>query len=323
MTNRKDAPTGYGLPPVVLEDVKALESALAKANRLRQEVNDAASRVPDLKAQVQELEAKQRLREGDLALAEDNELSAIKTDLKKIGGELDAKSRELNRTESLIETLESRAPDIDGAVHTAVSVVEQSLITYADAILQGLREEIRQKVKPLQGIMQALRVLSTTGASNVRDILAACFVPEPDGFLRIMGPEGWRDIGTNLLDVAPEGDHAAMANALSDALAPVRDSIRTAKAMPAYLPLAKRPRAYQKKGYTHEGVKGDARPFGAPSEASRQSSMQGPASLPKSTGRVREGYAGELPPGTALDGNVAPALVDNLMRTHGGSEFAV
>jgi hypothetical protein len=323
MTNRKDTPTGCELPSVVLEDVKALESALAKANRLRQEVNDAASRVPDLKAQVQDLEAKQRLREGDLALAEDSELKAIQTDLKKIGAELDAKSRELNRTESLIVTLESRAADIDGAVHAAISVVEQSLIAYSDAIVESLREEIREKVKPLQGIMQALRVLSPIAAGNVKDILSACFVPEPDGFMRIMGPEGWRNIGTNLLDVPPDEAHAATANALSEALAPLRDSIRTAKALPAYVPLAKRPRPYAIKGYTHDGVKGNARPFGAPSEASQQSRMQGPAPLPKSTGRVREGYAGELPPGTALDGNVAPALVNNLMRTHGGSEFAV
>jgi hypothetical protein len=152
------------------------------------------------------------------------------------------------------------------------------------------------------------------GGLELRDFLAAALVPDPDGFMRFPAGGGWVNQGANLLDMPPDDIGAAAARAITEGLKPVRESLAAARAHSNYVPLAKRPKPYVRKGYTTEGVKGDARPFGAadaPPQPARALDTRSP-----STSASRTGYAGELPPGTALEGDIAYAQTQDFLRAN-------
>lgn len=321
--------TSMALPPELLEDQQTLDEAVAKAKRTRAAVDETAANIPALEADVQELTTKLAEKDADRAIADDGDVKALDTEIKKLGVELDSAQRALNRAKNALKIHEARAPEQDEAVQAAVVVLEQDLIALGGNMLEQLRAEILEKVKPLQGVFAAFRALRALGNEGVRDVIDAAWVPDPKGFMRLSAGAGSMNYGTNLLAEAPEPEHAQLAESISKAVAPVRASLAAAKALGSYVPLDKRPKAYVRRGYTTEGVKGDQRPFGgkpdpesgAPAAARPQPS--GPRPLPPSTGRVRHGYAGQLPPGTPVDGDMGAQLVSNLMRTNGGSEFAV
>jgi hypothetical protein len=206
-------------------------------------------------------------------------------------------------------------------------VLHISIESFGGELADRLRAQLIETMKPVQGLFAAFRAIAHLGNRQMSDVIAAAYVPDPSGFMRVPGNahgQDWVNYGVNLLDQQPEDQHLQLSRTIAEALAPVRASLGAGRAWTQYVPLARRPKRYVRKGYTTEGLRGDERPFGGDTAAADQRTTVDTATtsrpLPASTGRVRTGYAGQLPPGTVIDGNIAPALVDNLMR---GDSYAI
>jgi hypothetical protein len=263
-----ELPAAFKLPDELLAHQKALDDLVAKAKKTRAAVDETATQLPLLDEELQELTAKLAVKDADRWTAEDSEVKALDAEVKKFADALDAKQRALNRARNALIIHEARAPEHDEEVQAAVIVLENDLIAFGGDMTENLRAELLEKVKPLQGVFEAFRAIGALGGPGVRDVIEAAYVPDPKGFMRMQASGmGWMNYGTNLLAEAPEAEHAQQAGAIVEALRPVRASLAAAKGLGAYVPLDKRPKPYVRRGYSHEGVKGDSRKFGGDDSA--------------------------------------------------------
>lgn len=329
--NKAPKHAGVDLPAELLADQKALDDAVAKAKRTRAAVDETAAQIPALDAQVQELTAKLAEKDADRAIAEDVDVKGLDAEVNRLGADLDSTQRGLNRARNALKVHEERAPALDEEVRAAVVVLENDLLTFSGDLTERLRAEILERCKPLQGAFAALRALGPLGGVGVRDVIDAAYIPDPRGFVRMQGGTGVGSIncGTNLLAGEPEPEHAELAKAITQALAPVRASLVAGKALGSYVPLDKRPKPYVRKGWSSQGVTGERRAAAEQSTAHASSAQSqlpqaaqgGPAAQPQASGFQRKHHAD----GTPIDGDMGRQMVDNMMRGRGegGSEFAV
>lgn len=315
-------PAEVQLPAALLANQHALDDAVSKAKRTRAAVDETAAQIPALEAQVQELGAKLAEKDADRAIAEDADIKALDAEIKKLGADLDSTQRELNRARNALKVHEERAPEHDEVVRAAVNVLENDLLTFSSDVIERLRTEILEKVKPLQGVFAAFRALGPLGGIAIRDVIDAAYIPDPKGFVRMQGGTGVGSLncGTNLIAQEPEPDHAELAKAISQALAPVRASLVAGKALGSYVPLARRPKPYVRQGM----VSGEA--TRAAAAARENSEAAKPAALPAAQQAQASGFRRKHhADGSAIDGDMGRQMVDNMMqsRGEGGSEFAV
>jgi hypothetical protein len=247
-------PAGYELPAELLDHQKALDELVAKAKKTRAAVDVAAAQIPALDAEVQELTAKLAVKDADRYTAEASEVKSLDAEVKKLVDALDSKQRALNRAKNALIVQEARAPEHDEEVRSAVVVLENDLIDFGDTAIDLLRAELLEKVKPLQGVFAAMRVISlNTAGMAAREFVDAAFLPDPKEFNRA-SVGGRMHFGTNLLAESPEPEYAQHAQAMSVALAPIRASLAAGKALGSYVPLDRRPKPYVRKGYSHSAA---------------------------------------------------------------------
>jgi hypothetical protein len=349
MNSLTELGAGLQLPADLIEHHKALDESVAKAKRMRAAVDETAAAIPTLEAEAKRLDEQIGEKDADLSVAmvdDERKVKILDVELKKLAGELASKQQALHRSRNIIKVLESRAPEQDEVVQQAVIVLENDLLRFGDSMMDQIRAELLEQVKPLQGVFAAIRALAPVGDSNVRELIQAAHVPDPSDCRRIQGPGvGAMTFGTNLLALEPEPEYRARAEAISATLAPIRTSIVAAKALGNYLPLDRRPKPYVRRGYTMDGeatraarAKEAAEAERAAAEAQRpgfKRSINSGGSLvddakaaeqrkPGFRARVREGYADQPPPGTAIDGEMGHQRVNALLHsTKDGSAFAV
>lgn len=317
------------LPPQLVADHKALDHAIAKAKRTRAAVEEAAAQIPVLEAEVQELTAKLAEKDADRAIADDAEVKALDAEIKKIASDVDSKQRSLNRARNAVQVLEARAPEHDAELRDAAVAAENDIRVLAGNLMEQLRAQLLEQVKPLQGVLAALRAVAPI-APQVREYTAAVCLPDLKGFAGTQQHFGMV-FGVNLLAEEPDVEHGRLAAAITEALCPIRASLAAAKSLGAFVPLAKRPKPYVRKSWTNDGVTGEKRAAAeaAQSEAAhaRRSQITGPNDRqpPGFKARARTGRVGDLPLGTPVDGEIGHQLVNNMMRngSGSGSEFAV
>jgi hypothetical protein len=290
----------------------AVEAARQRSARVREQVDATAMQITALEGEVHKLQTDLANREAERALADDGAAKKLDAEIKRLAGDLDSKSRELNRARNLLQALETKAPEIDEEVRAAGTVLQSEQGIWASNAAQALRNELQEAVRPLVRVMARARAV---GGPELRDFLSAALVPDPEGFMRFpVSGGGWVNQGTNLLDAPPDEIGAAAARAISENLKPVRESLAAVRSHGDYVPLAKRPKPYVRKGRTTEGVKGDARPFGAadaPPKPARALDTRSP-----STATSRTGHVGDLPPGTPLEGDIAYAQTQEFLRAN-------
>lgn len=253
----------YAISPELVAAKDELDSAKQKATKLRQRVDEAAADAVALKLEVDSLTLELSGKQADRALADDDQVKALDGEIKKLIEKVDAKSRELNRMNALVEALEAKAPQVDEDVAVAKNLLNWERGVWVGSILDTLRDELAEAVRPLIGVLAKAKAMSQC-SEGLRDTLLAAWVPDPQNFMRMTNGAYSCNQGRNLLDGRPDEHQRAEAEAITIALLPINQLISAPHS--EYVPLAKRPKPYVRKGYTMHGRAADEAPFGQASK---------------------------------------------------------
>jgi hypothetical protein len=150
-----------------------------------------------------------------------------------------------------VSGLEDKAVTIDAEVQAATFMLSAELQQYYESVKPALAAEMEAAVKPV------IAVLAKVGAFGLpmRDVMRSAFIGNPADF-HLVGPgmlsHDWR--GTNLLTQPPLEADVSVATEIQAMLAPAVQALVRGRAHPEYVPLARRPKPYVIKGYTHDGT---------------------------------------------------------------------
>lgn len=309
----------------VTEATAILLGHLADRKKLDEKIDAMPGAIATITATIEQHTKELTEAMGEHALADEGtaQHKALAKQVKDLTESLATEEQRLRTANLRVQGLEGQAAKVDEQIQPAINELQVAVSAYFSGAKAAVSAALEEAVKPLRGVLAIAEALG----EPLRDTLRGAMVPNPHSY-RLLQPlrQGVTHIGENLLDTAPTEQDAAAAQEVRSLIAPAIAALANGRAHRAYVPLAKRPKPYVLRGYSYEGVKGDARSFGDKPDAEPAPNTPqetGPKPLKPSASRARTGFADELPPGTPRDGNVGPSLVNQLMRTDGGSEFAV
>jgi len=232
---------GYALTPEVKAAIQDVHDALARRKLLDEATEASPARIAEIEHEANRLRGEIASREADIALCDEAEAPAKEKTIRKLADELTAKERELNRAKARLEALEARAPEIDMAVDDAARTLNLEVSMLGESFKVRICEELREAVKPLLPILEKARAVGRP----FNDYFQAAYLPDPEGFVlsnKYIGAISGH-AGVNLLDSA-----SGESNPITEVMAPVRAALNALCAHRAYVPLAKRPKPYVRKG---------------------------------------------------------------------------
>ncbi|MBP6897333.1 MAG: hypothetical protein KBC94_23195 [Pseudacidovorax sp.] len=240
----------YAFPPELNTVIAAAQAARNDCAKVAAKINEAAAQLPALEADLQRLAGEIGAEEGKLALADaPAEIKRHEKVIKDLLAESETKEREVKRLRARIQALEEQAPALDEALRAAVSDLRIEFSGWQNGLAARIGTELEALVAPIRTLVAVAKAAAPgTGATSLSDFVAAAYIPDPDGFVRIPTATGWESRGRNLLEGLPTSQPAE-AEAVAAQCLPVLQALRAGESHTAYVPLARRPVPYVRKGY--------------------------------------------------------------------------
>jgi hypothetical protein len=236
-----------------------LNRALDRRKKLDDAVGSAPAQIASAEAELQSLRSELAAKEADIVWVDDAKVPAMEKEIAKLVAAIEAKDREIQRTKGRVKALEDRADEIDAEVEQAKTMLNLEASMAGQEVQANVAAELRLKVKELQSIFAKVRSLNRlTPIGTTADFLASAYVPDLERCLRIPGPNGFTNTSPNLIDVVTEETSRAEAE-IAEQLKPIAEALVAGRRHRAYIPLARRPAPYVRKG-SYGGPNGPTEP---------------------------------------------------------------
>ncbi|WP_432731461.1 hypothetical protein [Variovorax sp. W6] len=234
-------------PYAVTSDLQKASTAVSEAaalcKRLDNQLSLTASQIKVLETEVEQLTSERATAEAALALADGDEVKALDKAALRLDTDLGAKERELRRLRARIAALEVEGPKLHEAVRLRAQELDVELGLWSNAAAEALTPEVEAAAKQLAVTIEKAHAI---GGPTMRDFTDAAYVPRPSGFMRQRVNGGWYNAGANLLE--PSQGLGPEATEIQSLIAPIRQAAVNGKVYPEYVPLARRPGPYVRKG---------------------------------------------------------------------------
>ncbi|AYQ89189.1 hypothetical protein EDD84_18720 [Burkholderia gladioli] len=244
------APSAPAYPNLSIdaETLSNLHDLLDQRKKLDDAVNAAPAEIGAAEAELSALRQQMATLEADTILIDDAQLAQAQKRIQALDGVIAQKEIGLRRAKARLEALEARAPDLDEKIEIAIGYVRIEAGIAAGSLRAEIAEELRTKVRDLQLIYAKVRALNgLVRTERTSDFLMSALIPDLDHSLRVTTKAGTFEQSTNLLEVKSDDTSAAEA-VVSEALRPITDALLLARKHRPYVPLAKRPTPYVRKG---------------------------------------------------------------------------
>ncbi|MBU9379411.1 hypothetical protein [Burkholderia gladioli] len=244
------APSAPAYPNLSIdaETLSNLHDLLDQRKKLDDAVNAAPAEIGAAEAALSALRQQMATLEADIILIDDAQLAQSQKRIQALDGVIAQKEIGLRRAKARLEALEARAPDLDEKIEIAIGYVRIEASIAAGSLRAEIAEELRTKVRDLQLIYAKVRALNgLVRTERTSDFLMSALIPDLDHSLRVTTKAGTFEQSTNLLEVKSDDTSAAEA-VVSEALRPITDALLLARKHRPYVPLAKRPTPYVRKG---------------------------------------------------------------------------
>lgn len=162
----------------------------------------------------------------------------------------------IRRLRTKLSAIESRAPDLDEKIELATGVVRIEANMASEALQSQLAEEIREKTKDLQLLYAKVRALHRlVPMPRTDDFLLDAYIPDLEACMRInTGTSSYNTAPNLLVGTSPETQRAEAE--IVALLKPISAAIAAGRQHRPYIPLAKRPQPYVRKGILLEAGAG-------------------------------------------------------------------
>ncbi|WP_175984465.1 hypothetical protein [Burkholderia vietnamiensis] len=230
------------------ETISNLRELLDQRKKLDDAVNAAPSEIKFIEDELSNLRQQMASLEADIVLVDEAHVPAKQKQIKALGEVLAEKELAVRRKKMLLETLEQRAPDLDEKIEIAIGFVRVEAGIAAQSLRSDIAQELRGKLHELQLIYAKVRALhGLVRDERTGDFLKSALIPDLDQCMRIIARNETYEASPNLLDTRND-DTAAVEAQISDAMRPITDVLVLARKHRPYVPLAKRPAPYVRKG---------------------------------------------------------------------------
>ncbi|WP_208102102.1 hypothetical protein [Burkholderia sp. D-99] len=230
------------------ETISNLRELLDQRKKLDDAVNAAPAEISALESELSSLRQQMATLDAEVVLIDDAQLPAKQKQIKALDGVIAEKGFSVRRAQARLETLEALAPDLDEKIEIAIGFVRVEASIAAQSLRSDIAEELRGKLHELQLIYAKVRALhGLVRADRTGDFLQSALIPDLDHCMRITTRSGTYEASTNLLETRSDDTAAAEAQ-ISEAMRPITDVLVLARKHRPYVPLAKRPAPYVRKG---------------------------------------------------------------------------
>ncbi|PAJ77308.1 hypothetical protein CJO71_30140 [Burkholderia ubonensis] len=230
------------------ETISNLRELLDQRKKLDDAVNSAPAEIHSLETELSSVRQQMASLEADIVLVDEAHLPAKQKQIKALGEVLAEKELAVRRKKMLLETLEQRAPDLDEKIEIAIGFVRVEANIASQSLRSDIAEELRGKLHELQLIYAKVRALhGLVRNDRTGDFLQSALIPDLDQCMRIITHNGTYETSPNLLDIRND-DTAAVEAQISEAMRPITEVLVLARKHRPYVPLAKRPAPYVRKG---------------------------------------------------------------------------
>ncbi|ABI87966.1 hypothetical protein CH72_2386 [Burkholderia ambifaria AMMD] len=230
------------------ETISNLRELLDQRKKLDDAVNAAPAEISSLEAELSSLRQQMGALEADVVFIDETQLPAKQKQIKALNEVLAEKELAVRRKKVLLETLEARAPDLDEKIEIAIGFVRVEAGIASQSLRSDIAEELRGKVHELQQIYAKVRALNGLVRNDrTADFLLSALVPDLDHCMRVITQTGTYEQSTNLLEIRTDDTAAAEAE-ISEVMRPITEVLALARNHRPYVPLAKRPAPYVRKG---------------------------------------------------------------------------
>lgn len=230
------------------ETISELRTLLDQRNKLDEAVNAAPAQIAAREAELSALRQRLAALEADVVIVDDAALPALQKQITKLSNEVDAVDLDVRRLKGRLNALEARAPDLDEKIEIAIGYVRVEANMAAQNLQVALAEELRNKVADVRNIYAKVRALQGfVPNARTSDFLVSAYVPDLESCVRVNTGTGHYDASPNLLAFA-DADTDAAESEVVEALRPVTEALLLARKHKSYVPLAKRPVPYVRKG---------------------------------------------------------------------------
>jgi len=233
--------TTYELTAEVMQAVTTLNAALECRKTLDAAVNESPAHIAEIEAEQARLMGEISSTEADIALCDAGEVPAKEKAIKRLETAFKDGETALRRARARLEALEARAPELDAAIDEAGGVLNLEVSMMVAGFKSLIAQEIREAAKALLPILERARALGPA----LNDFCVGAYLPDPETFILAASnhTSAGANVGTNLLREA-----SGQPNLVISAMRPVNDALNALRAHRAYVPLAKRPKPYVRKG---------------------------------------------------------------------------
>ncbi|KVR46382.1 hypothetical protein WM11_31490 [Burkholderia ubonensis] len=230
------------------ETISNLRELLDQRKKLDDAVNAAPAEISSLEAELSSLRQQMASLESDIVLADEAQLPAKQKQIKALDTAIAEKDLAVRRMKARLDALEARAPDLDEKIEIAIGFVRVEAGIASQSLRSDIAEELRGKLHDLQLIYAKVRALhGLVRSDRTGDFLQSALIPDLDHCMRITNRGGTYEASTNLLETRND-DTAAAEALISEAMRPITEVLALARKHRPYVPLAKRPAPYVRKG---------------------------------------------------------------------------
>lgn len=230
------------------ETISNLRDLLDQRKKLDDAVNAAPTEIKALEVEFSSLRQQMATLDAEVVLIDEAQLPAKQKQIKALDGVIAEKDFAVRRAKARLETLEALAPDLDEKIEIAIGFVRVEANIAAQSLRSEIAEELRDKLHELQLIYAKVRALhGLVRTDRTGDFLQSALIPDLDHCMRITTRDGTYEASTNLLETRND-DTAAAEALISAAMRPITEVLALARKHRPYVPLAKRPTPYVRKG---------------------------------------------------------------------------
>ncbi|VWM20544.1 hypothetical protein [Burkholderia lata] len=230
------------------ETISNLRELLDQRKKLDDAVNSAPAEIHLLETELSSVRQQLAALDAEVVLIDETQLPAKQKQIKVLDGVIVEKDFAVRRAKARIETLEALAPDLDEKIEIAIGFVRVEASIASQSLRSDIAEELRDKVHELQLIYAKVRALNgLVRDDRTSDFLQSALVPDLDHCMRVTTRSVTCEMSTNLLELKND-DTAAAETLISEVMRPITDVLALARKHRPYVPLAKRPAPYVRKG---------------------------------------------------------------------------
>jgi hypothetical protein len=242
-SSSSSAEPAYALPLELEAAVKAAHDALGRRKTLDAAVNESPAQIAEAESEVERLRGELATAEADLALSSGTDSRRLERLIDELSASLSSKEVVVRRAHARLAALEAKAPELDAAIVDARQTLNLEAGMYARDLKSQISVELREAVKPVLAVLRNAHAVDSVGLHQFTDFFFAAYLPDPETFIGSGRSEN-KNIGTNLLDDRSTDEQ----NPIALVLAPVKAAMTAIGAHRPYVPLAKRPKPYVRRG---------------------------------------------------------------------------